>query len=87
MFCSLTPLHDDRALLLLPYRCAGVSSPDLIGQLVEVLPHLPVDVDFPYPCSSGLLGSSDGSTTALCDGLVPAQSEFKPLLHCTPIGC
>ena len=58
--------------------CAGVNSPDLIGQLVEVLPHLPVDVDFPYSCSAGLLGSGEGSTTALCNGLVPPQRELTP---------
>ena len=71
--CSPTtlqdPSRDDRALL----PDAGVNSPDLIGQLVEVLAHLPVDVDFPYPCSSGLLGSIDGSITALCSGLVLPQ--------------
>ena len=65
--------------------CAGVNSPDLIGQLVEVLPHLPVDVDFPYPCSSGLLGNSDGSTTALCSGLVtPPGAISGPLPTALP---
>ena len=53
-----------------PTPYAGVNSPELIGQLVEVLAHLPVDADFPYTCASGLLGSSDGSITALCGGLV-----------------
>ena len=62
--------------MLIVRRClpfhprAGVNSPELIGQLVEVLPHVPMDVDFPYSCSPGLLGSSSGSTTALCNGLV-----------------
>ena len=75
--CSPTtlqdPSRDDCALLPAPTPYAGVNSPDLIGQLVEVLAHLPVDVDFPYTCSSGLLGSSDGSITALCGGLVLPQ--------------
>ena len=72
--CSPTtlqdPSRDDCALLPAPTPYAGVNSPELIGQLVEVLAHLPVDADFPYTCASGLLGSSDGSITALCGGLV-----------------
>ena len=60
--------------------CAGVNSPELIGQLVEVLPHIPMDVDYPYSCSPGLLGSSGGSSTALCNGLVRPESDAQPLL-------
>ena len=57
-----------------------VNSPELIGQLVEVLPHIPMDVDYPYSCSPGLLGSSGGSSTALCNGLVRPESDAQPLL-------
>ena len=48
------------SVLVLPsgVQLGGVNSPELVGQLVEVLPHVPVDVDFPYSCSPGLLGSS-----------------------------
>lgn len=69
---------------LLPHSalCAGVNSPELIGQLVEVLPQLPVDVDFPYSCSPGLLGSSGGSTTAMCNGLVMPQSACGTIPCC-----
>ena len=67
--------------------CAGVNSPELIGQLVEVLPHVPVNVDFPYSCSPGLLGGSGGSTTALCDGLVPPQSARRTFPHCSALCC
>ena len=52
----------------------------MIGQLVEVLPHVPMDVDYPYSCSPGLLGSSGGSSTALCNGLVRPQSDALPLV-------
>ena len=43
-----------------------------------------MDVDFPYSCSPGLLGSSGGSTTALCNGLVMPQSDAQLFITALP---
>ena len=55
--------------------CTWTSMPELLGQLVDMLPHTIMEVDYPYACSAGLLRSADPKhqTTSLCGGLCPAS--------------
>ena len=54
--------------------CDWTNTPELIGEIVEVLPQARIDVDYPYICSAGLLRSSNPNqqTSSLCGGLCPA---------------
>ena len=54
--------------------CDWTNTPELLGEIVEVLPQASIEVDYPYICSAGLLRSSNPNqqTSSLCGGLCPA---------------
>ena len=49
--------------------CASGGSDCLLGANIYLVPYVPIDTDFPYPCSVGYLGSINESkyqTSSLC---------------------
>ena len=62
------------ALPLEAQPCNWKTQPTLIGSTFQVLPHGPLDVDYPIACAPGILGSNDSSYQAsiICAGLCPA---------------
>ena len=54
--------------------CDWYALPELVGEVVEMLPQGGLDLDYPYICSAGIIGSSDPEyqRTALCAGLSDA---------------
>ena len=60
--------------------CDWYSMPELVGQVVDMLPQGAVDLDYPYACSAGILGSANpkDQSTALCGGLTPTGT-YQPV--------
>ena len=69
--------------------CAWRRQPQLIGQMVEALPQSPVDEDYPYTCSAGLLGSPDAldQGTSRCAGPCPAGKLCSDAATVEPVDC
>ena len=65
--------------LLFSQPCDWSSMPQLLGNDVHALPQAPINVDYPYRCAAGLLGSNstEGQSTALCGGPTPAGT-YQP---------
>jgi hypothetical protein len=66
-------------------QCDWFSFPQLVGQIVEFLPRGALNVDYPYSCNTGILGSTNPAfqSTALCAGLTPAGTYQPPHLNGT----
>ena len=84
---------------LLPLQpCDWASMPHLLGSTVEDLKPGAMELDYPYACAAGVVGSTDVTeqTGALCAGLCPAgyacaepatmQPTRCPQGHVCPIG-
>ena len=67
--------------ILLSQPCDWTNLPQFLGKMVHVLPQdYSVDLDYPYFCDAGMIGSSNqaGQTSGLCAGAAPAGT-FQPL--------
>jgi hypothetical protein len=60
--------------LLQTQPCDWLTQPELVGSVVQALPHGAMEGDFPLACPAGLLGSSNPAhqASASCAGLCPA---------------
>ena len=78
-----------RPILSSGQPCAWRRQPHLIGQMVEALPQSPVDEDYPYACSAGLLGGSDSldQGTSRCAGPCPAGKLCRDAATVEPVDC
>lgn len=74
--------------LLLNQPCDWELTPELIGEAVQALPPGPLEMDFPSPCSAGLLGSTDTAYQAspLCAGKCP-RGKYCPGATTTALDC
>ena len=69
--------------------CGWHLHPEQIGQTVFVLPAAHVEIDFPYSCSPGLVGSSSTELqlSPMCSGLCPAGLVCPVPRTTTPSPC
>ena len=60
-------------------QCNWFDFPHLIGQSMDTLPQGAMNVDYPYACSAGILGSEDSShqNSSLCAGRA-AAGTYQP---------
>ena len=58
-------------------RCDWRRDPSLLGQRVYQFPGQPIDIDLPYACYAGILGSADATMqgSRLCAGACPSGKQ------------
>ena len=71
--------------------CDWQNSPALLGETVYVLPLGPHDLDYPFVCAAGVLGSNGSltsqQTSAICAGLCPAGFTCGTEATVAPAAC
>ena len=69
--------------------CDWANQPSLVGTLIENLPALPVDVDYPSACAPGIVGSDrpEGQRSPGCAGQCPSGRACSDAATVEPRPC